>query len=136
MVSGLINALVDTSWGWCINVPVSLRRIVTAATTVAIAILLALVVPVTQLRLASDAPVCCCPDPDLCKCADHQPEPGTPTMRACHGDQDDVVRTQLPQFNAPVVIAFVRPEQPIAVATIALPDPHPSPAPRRPDAPS
>ena len=113
-----------------------MRRIVTAATTIAIAILLALTVPVTQLRLASDQPTCCCPDPDLCKCADHQPEPGTPTLRACHGDGADVVRTQLPQLAAPLVSAIVRPETPTVSTALAPSLPHPAPAPRRPDAPS
>jgi hypothetical protein len=118
----------------CINERVSLRSLVTAATSIAIAIALSVMVPVAQLHIADDQPTCCCPNPSICNCKGH--DTSTPSMKACRGTPQDLVRADLPVFVPPAVIAVARPDAPIVVAMLALPLPHPAPAPRRPDAPS
>lgn len=116
---------------------VSLRQLVATASTIAVAIVLALGVPVSQLRTVSTRSECCCPDPERCKCPDHQgDESPQPTMRACHKTQQQFVSPVLPAFVPPTPeLAFVaRPSA--ALPVFVLPAPHPAPAPRRPDAPS
>jgi hypothetical protein len=116
---------------------VRLRRLITAASTFVVAIVLALCVPISQLHTVAVQTECCCPDPDNCKCPDHKPDDGTqPMMRACHKTQHEFVAPVLPAFVAPV-IARATPVEPIALAPApALAVPHPAPAPHRPDAPS
>jgi hypothetical protein len=116
---------------------VRLRRLISAATTVVVAIVLAICVPVSQLQTVATQTECCCPDPDQCKCPDHKPDEGSqPVMRACHKTQQTYVAPALPAFLPPAIIDVARPE-PIALAPVPrLPEPHPAPAPRRPDAPS
>lgn len=117
--------------------PVSLRRLATAASTFVVAIVLAICVPVSQLHTIGTQAECCCPDPDQCKCPDHnedtQPQP---SMRACHKTQHDFVAPVLPAFVAPAIeLAIVL--EPIGLeATFTHATPHPPPAPRRPDVPS
>lgn len=116
---------------------VSLRRLVTAASTIVVAIVLAICVPVSQLHTVATQTECCCPDPDQCKCPDHKPDESTqPTMRACHKTQQQFVAPVLPAFVAPEVqVAIVR--EPVAFEpAFTYAAPHPAPAPRRPDAPS
>jgi hypothetical protein len=118
-------------------VHVSLRQLVTAASTIVVAIVLAICVPVSQLHTFSTKSECCCPEPDHCKCPDHKPDDsGQPTMRACHKTQQTFVSPVLPAFVTPdVAVALVR--EPVAiVADFTHASPHPAPAPRRPDAPS
>jgi hypothetical protein len=118
-------------------VRVSLRQLVATASTIAVAIVLALGVPVAQLRTAATRSECCCPDPAHCKCPDHQgDESPQPTMRACHRAEQQFVSPVLPAFLAPAPeLAFIA--RPAAVSSVfVLPAPHPAPAPRRPDAPS
>lgn len=118
------------------NVCVTLRAFVTATTSIAIAIMLSVIVPVAELRIANDQATCCCPNPKICKCKDHQGDPSAPSMRACHKSPDDLIRAELPQFVPPTVIAVVHPALPIVHAAVALPSPHPAPELRRPDGPS
>jgi hypothetical protein len=115
---------------------VSLCRIVTATTTILVAVVLAVCVPFAQLQTASAGPDCCCPDPDKCKCPDHQPAPDVPSMRACHKDLPDVLPTQLAAFVPPTIPSALEPARVVALVPQALERPHPPPAARRPDAPS
>jgi hypothetical protein len=116
---------------------VSLRRLVTAASTMVVAIVLAICVPVSQLHTVATRVECCCPDPDHCKCPDHQPDDaGQPTMRACHKTQHTFVSPVLPAFVAPAVAVELVREPVATVAVFTHGAPHPAPAPRRPDAPS
>ena len=117
------------------NVCVTLRAFVIATTSIAVAIMLSVIVPVAELRIADDQPTCCCPNPEMCKCK-HQGDPSAPSMRVCHSKPSDIVRAELPAFVPPLVIAVEPTEQPILEVIAALPEPHPAPAPARPDAPS
>ena len=113
------------------------RRIAAQISTVVVAILIGLAVPVSQLRTVWIAKVCCCPDPMHCHCPDHKADPSSkPSMRACHNTQQVMVAPEAPAFHAPTVAAA-----PVATAmAIAvehpIPVPHPAPPPVRPDAPS
>jgi hypothetical protein len=79
---------------------VSLRGIATAASTFVVAIALALIVPTAQLRTVADVATCCCPDPDKCKCHDHDADgPTQSSMRACHKQAPEIVKTQLPRSS-------------------------------------
>lgn len=116
---------------------VSLAKVVSAASTLVVAIVLAISVPVSQLRTIAHETECCCPDPDQCKCPDHNPDKGFQSkMRACHKTTQSFVAPVLPAFVPPQIALVVRPE-PVAITPVfSLPVPHPSPPPRRPDAPS
>lgn len=116
---------------------VSLRTLVTAASTLVVAIVLAICVPVSQLPTVAAQTECCCPDPDQCKCPDHKPDEGTqPTMRACHKTQLDFVAPVAPAFVAPEIELAAAPQVAAIEPVFSLHVPHPAPAPRRPDAPS
>lgn len=113
------------------------RRIVTAASTIFVAIALAITVPVSQLRTVGNFVECCCPDPDNCKCPDHKPDRGTqPAMQACHKKSQDFVAPVLPAFIAPAIDVASAPEQVAIAVEYPLSSPHTAPPPRRPDAPS
>lgn len=116
---------------------VSVRKLVTAASTVVVAIALAICMPVSQLRTAAFQTECCCPDPDQCKCPDHKPDEGTqPAMRACHKTQRDFVAPVSPTFVAPVIELVTAPQAVAIEPVLSLRVPHPAPTPQRPDAPS
>ena len=68
---------------------------------------------------------------------DHNPDESTqPSMRACHKTQQQFVAPVLPAFIPPV-IDIVAALEPVAFEpAFTYGDPHPAPAPRRPDAPS
>ena len=116
---------------------VSLRQLVTAASTLVVAIVLAISVPVSQLHTVATQTECCCPDPDQCKCPDHKGDDSSqPTMRACHKTQHQFVAPVLPAFVAPAIDTVVVLE-PVAFEPAFMHSaPHKAPAPRRPDAPS
>lgn len=116
---------------------VRLHRLVTAAATIIVAIVLAIFVPVAQLQTIADQPSCCCPDPHKCKCPEHKPaDPMNTTMRACHQDAPAIEQAQLPAFVAPELASVDAPARALVLAPSPLPVPHAAPAPRRPDAPS
>jgi hypothetical protein len=113
------------------------RRIAARISTIVVAILVGLAVPVTQLRTVWVAKVCCCPDPTNCHCPDHRTDPTSePSMRACHNTEQVVVAPELPAFRAPAVVAA--PVATAAAIAIVYPiaEPHPAPPPARPAAPS
>ena len=116
---------------------VSLRTLVSAASTLVVAIVLVICVPVSQLRTVTHETECCCPDPDQCKCPDHQPDKSTQSkMRACHKTTQSFVSPVSPAFVPPQIAVAARGEPVVIVPAFSLPVPHPSPAPRRPAAPS
>jgi hypothetical protein len=105
--------------------------------TVVVAILVALAVPVSQFRSVSVIKACCCPDPDNCHCPDHEKaSPSQPTIRACHNTEHAVIAPQLPAFTAPVVGAVAAPVVAVLAVDPSIAAPHPAPPPTRPDAPS
>ena len=113
------------------------RRVTAWVSTVAVAIVVALALPVSQLRTMAIIKACCCPDPTNCHCPDHKADPSEqPSMRACHNTERVVIAPELPAFRAPAVAATS--PSPAAVLAIdpAIPAPHPAPPPNRPAAPS
>ena len=67
-----------------------------------VAVVVALAVPISQLRTVAVIKSCCCPDPTNCHCPDHKTDPSQhPEMRACHNTQHTVVAPQAPAFAAP-----------------------------------
>ena len=100
------------------------------------AIMLALIVPTSQLPTIDTQTECCCPDPDKCKCHDHDGDDTTPTMRTCHKTSKDFVAPVLSVFVAPAIARTHAPRPSTLVAEHVLASPHPPPPPRRPDAPS
>jgi hypothetical protein len=116
---------------------VFLRRATAWISTVVVAIVVALAVPVSQLRTISIIKTCCCPDPTNCHCPDHKAdESSQPSIRACHNSERVVVAPELPAFRAPVAAIAVVPATAIIAIDPAIPAPHPAPPPIRPDAPS
>lgn len=113
------------------------RRAVARISTVVVAILVALAVPVSQLRTVSIVKTCCCPDPSNCHCPDHKADsPQQSSMRACHNSEHAIVAPELPVFPAPVIAIAQAPAVVVAVVAPMLAAPHAAPPPTRPDAPS
>lgn len=113
------------------------RRAVAWLTTLVVAVVVALAVPVAQLRTVSIIKTCCCPDPDRCHCPDHTPDTSTqPSMRACHNSERAIVAPELPAFHAPAVAIVATPVRVVIARAPAIVAPHPAPPPTRPDAPS
>jgi len=105
--------------------------------TVVVAIVVALAVPVSQLRTIAIVKTCCCPDPAHCHCPDHKVDTsGQPSIRACHSTEREIVGPQLPLFSAPVITVALVPAIAVTAPHHAIPSPHPAPPPTRPDAPS
>jgi len=117
---------------------VKIRRIANAAATILVAIVVALAVPVSQLRTVTTIhEKCCCPDPAHCHCPTSSTDPsGEPQLKNCHKVEHDVVAPELPAFASPAIADAPVVAQVVAVAAISIPAPHAAPAARRPDAPS
>jgi len=102
-----------------------------------VALVLALTIPVSQLRTACVEQSCCCPDPAKCHCPDHDDsKPTQPQLRACHQTQHITVAPTLPAFAAPVIAAIPAPAVLVVAAIHPTRSPHAAPSPARPDAPS
>lgn len=102
-----------------------------------VALVLALTIPVSQLRTACVEQSCCCPDPAKCHCPDHDDsKPTRPQLRACHQTQHITVAPTLPAFTAPVIAAVPLPAVQVVAALHVTLAPHVAPSPARPDAPS
>lgn len=115
----------------------SLRRIATAASTIVVAIVVALTVPVSQLRTVSIVKQCCCPDPHKCHCPDHQPDhKGQSSMRACHSTQHVTVSPEAPSFAAPPIAIAAGSSQIALLASPLLDSPHAPPSAAPPYGPS
>lgn len=114
-----------------------MRRLAATASTVMVAIIVALAVPFSQLRTFCVQTTCCCPDPSHCHCPDHEPGKGTqPSMRACHKTSHEVVSPDAPALTAPELAVAEAPARPVVRTTWTIAEPHAEPVPRRPDAPS
>ena len=119
------------------NCSVRLRRVATAAATLVVAIVVALAVPVSQLRTVSIVTSCCCPDPAQCHCPDHTPDHSTqPTMRTCHRTSHEVVSPGVPAFVAPVLAIASAPVREVRASHAPVAEPHAAPSLPRPDGPS
>ncbi len=102
-----------------------------------VALVLALSIPVSQLRTARVTHACCCPDPTSCHCPDHDDtKPDQPQLKACHQTTTISVAPTLPVFSPPVPTALPAPVTALVVALHVSHAPHAAPAPARPDAPS
>jgi len=116
---------------------VRIRPALTAIATCVVAIVVALAVPVSQLRTVDVIASCCCPDPTNCHCPDHKCDPSKPTsLGQCHRTQHEIVSPDAPAFVASPVVAIASPARASLPVIDALPAPHPAPAPARPAAPS
>ncbi len=116
---------------------VTLRQVVTAASTIVVALVLAISVPVSQLHTASTQSQCCCPDPGHCKCPEHKPDRRPdPSMRACHKTTQHFVSPVLPVFVTPVDQVALAPQAAATEVVFVHRTPHAPPTQRRPDAPS
>jgi len=116
---------------------VFIRRAAAWISTIVVAVVVALAVPVSQLRTISVVKTCCCPDPSHCHCPDHQADPSSePSIRECHRTEQMAVAPELPAFHVPVVAVAVVPAVAILAIDHVIPAPHLAPPPTRPDAPS
>lgn len=115
----------------------TVRRAAARISTLVVAILVGLAVPVSQLRTVAFIKSCCCPDPSNCHCPDHKSDPTPqPSMKACHSTERAIVAPQLPAFRPPAVAITAVPPVAVVAVAAAIPAPHPAPPPPRPDAPS
>jgi hypothetical protein len=101
-----------------------------------LALVVALAVPIAQLRMLSIEKACCCPDPDSCHCPSHGADTPQSSIRACHTTEHVIASPQVAAFVAPVVAEVVLPAVATGVPTYEIDRPHAPPAARRPDAPS
>ena len=103
-----------------------------------VAIVVALAVPVSQLRTVTTiSERCCCPDPAHCHCPTHSPNPnGDPQLKNCHKVSHDVLAPELPAFSSPAIATVPTAAVVVAIAATSIPAPHAAPTSRRPDAPS
>lgn len=112
-------------------------RVWTALSTVMVALVLALSIPVSQLRTANVEHSCCCPDPAKCHCPDHDESPPGPSqLRACHRTTQITIAPTLSAFVAPVLVPLPARTPARLTVSHAAPAPHAEPPPARPDAPS
>ena len=114
-----------------------LRRAALATATLVVAVLVALAVPVSQLRTFSLVTTCCCPDPADCHCPPAPHDDGRhATMKRCHNTLQDIVASATPSVVPPTLAAVPAPLRVAAVLPAPMAQPHAPPAPARPDAPS
>lgn len=103
-----------------------------------VALLLAIALPVSQLRNVVISKSCCCPDPTKCHCPDHEPGGAgdQASIKACHRSEQALVAPTLKAFVVPE-LALPSPALVVQRAVLpSLPSPHAAPAPRRPASPS
>jgi hypothetical protein len=102
-----------------------------------VAIVVALAVPVSQLRTRYIATTCCCPDPSRCHCPDHKADQSkTPAIRACHKESHEIVSPQPPPIATPIIALAIEPARAITIPFPTLSNPHRAPAPDDPYGPS
>jgi hypothetical protein len=105
-----------------------MRRAWTAAATFVVALVVALAVPVAQLRTDRVVIDCCCPDPSNCHCPDHNPDHSSqPAMRDCHRTRHQLVSPQAPAFVASRVAIGVGARRALPIAVLPPKAPHVSP---------
>jgi hypothetical protein len=119
------------------NRVVKLRAPTSAIATFVVAIVVAVAMPVSQLRTFAVTTTCCCPDPTTCHCPHEKPDHSqTPAMRTCHRVQHVSIAPQLPGFTQPESVVALAPPR-VAPAPIAIPRaPHAAPASDEPYGPS
>ncbi len=114
-----------------------IRKLATAASTIVVALIVALAVPVSQLRTIAVVQTCCCPDPAKCHCPDHQPDHSKlQSIRACHKDVQITAPAPAPVAPPAVVAIELAPIRFVGVVEHALQSPHIPPDVDRPDGPS
>lgn len=114
----------------------SVRRLATWVSTAVVAIVVALAVPVSQLRLLAVVASCCCPDPDNCHCPDHTPDHGDQAkLKQCHRSAD-TIESAAASSVALVVRSELVPQRTAAVVHHVIVAPHTSPFVERPRGPS
>ena len=102
-----------------------------------VALLLALTMPVSQLRTVMIEQSCCCPDPADCHCPDGGDGAGDQAhLEACHQDTQAHVAPVLPTFAPPALSSLPTPSLVIVSTVHVLGAPHAPPPPPRPAAPS
>ena len=112
------------------------RRAATWVSTALVALVVALVLPVSQLRIVVVIASCCCPDPDDCHCPDHDTDTGeAPTIKQCHRSADTLESAAAP---APLLVArdVLVPARAAVVLHHPLSAPHSTPILERPRGPS
>lgn len=102
-----------------------------------VAVVLALAVPVSQLRTYRVVETCCCPNPAHCHCPPDKPDhSGMPVIRTCHKSSQVLASPHAPSFT-PTEVALAAPASRAATTQIAAPAaPKPAPAPDEPYGPS
>jgi len=114
---------------------VFVRRAAIWASTVLVALVVALALPVSQLRTAAVVTSCCCPDPDNCHCPDHETDHGGPTIKQCHKSADTFESAAAPSVALVERVVLV-PARAARLLHHSLPAPHASPILERPRGPS
>lgn len=104
--------------------------------SIALAVVVAIALPLGNLRTQRVELHCCCPSVEQCKCPDHDTPPAAPTLGACHRTLDTFATPAIAAFVPPVRAMTTVVQRMTVVAHAALPLPHAPPPPRRPDAPS
>lgn len=93
-IGGLISSVVPGVLRWLLSIVAAIALLGTSATSFAAA------------GFIGDSE-CCCPNPDTCKCHDHDKEPApNPTMKRCGGEAKQVA-------PASVVATLVDPVEPV-----------------------
>jgi hypothetical protein len=116
---------------------VKIRGAATAIATFVVAMIVALAVPVSQLRTFSVETSCCCPDPSHCHCPHDKPDHSTqPSARPCHRTSHEIVSPVAPAFVRVAVAIVDQPPAATEIATEFATTLLDAPDPTRPDAPS
>lgn len=113
----------------------SVRRAATWISTAVVAIVVALALPVSQLRLVTVIASCCCPDPDHCHCPDHGPDTDDTSMQQCHRSADTLESAAAPSLALAPRVELV-PARAVTVVAYLHAQPHASPVVERPRGPS
>jgi hypothetical protein len=124
---------------WSANVAlVRVRRIVAAATTAVMAVMMTIALPIAQIPSAKVvAAACCCPNPATCHCPDHERHTrGDPSVRPCGQPPELTIVAALAPFVAPSVTIMMPPLLAQSAPIVAPRAPHPAPPASPPAAPS
>src|SRR5262249_36844607 len=112
------------------------RRMIGRVVVPLLALVVALAVPVAQLRMMSVERACCCPDPHHCRCPSHDADTPQSSIRACHSTEHVIASAPAAGFIAPAVAEVMLPAVAAGVPSYVIDQPHAPPAARQPDAPS
>lgn len=116
---------------------VKIRAAASAIATFVVAIVVAVSVPVSQLRTVSSNVTCCCPDQSHCHCPHGKPGPSKcPSMKTCHQQGQLTVGPQLPSFSSPEVAIAIAPPRTAPAPFVAPGVPHAEPISDEPYGPS